>query len=92
MTEATKNKRLHTDVDAGYIGFSAKAQGHTLHRKLDEEATAAAGFETAAMEPDQCIEAVLIGGIEIQMHPVGAIGDIFGDAHGRTSFLASFGG
>lgn len=45
MTEATKNKRLHTDVDAGYIGFSAKAQGHTLHRKLDEEATAAAGFE-----------------------------------------------
>ena len=45
MTEATKNKRLHTDVDAGYIGFSAKAQGHTLHRKLDEEATVAAGFE-----------------------------------------------
>ena len=53
---------------------------------------AAASFETAAMEPDQCIEAVLIGGIEIQMHPVGSIGDIFGDAHGRTSFLASFGG
>ena len=24
MTEATKNKRLHTDVDAGYIGFSAR--------------------------------------------------------------------
>ena len=45
MTEATKHKRLHTDVDAGYIGFSAKAQGHTLHRKLDEAATAAAGFE-----------------------------------------------
>lgn len=32
-------------VDAGYVGFSAKAQGHTLHRKLDEAATAAAGFE-----------------------------------------------
>ena len=45
MTEATKHKRLHTDVDAGYVGFSAKAQGHTLHRKLDEAATAAAGFE-----------------------------------------------
>ena len=45
MTEATKNTRLPPDVDAGYIGFSAKAQGHTLHRKLDEEATAAAGFE-----------------------------------------------
>ena len=24
MTEATKHKRLHTDVDAGYVGFSAR--------------------------------------------------------------------
>lgn len=45
FSEATRNKRLHGDVDAGYVGFSAKAQGHTVHRKLDEDATAAAGFE-----------------------------------------------
>ena len=45
MTEATKHKRLHTDVDAGYIGFSAKAQGHSLYRRLDEEATVNAGFD-----------------------------------------------
>ena len=45
MSEATKNKRLHLDIDASYVGFSAKSQGHTVHRKLDEEATAAAGFE-----------------------------------------------
>ena len=45
LSEATRNKRLHTDVDAGYVGFSAKAQGHSLYRRLDEEATASAGFD-----------------------------------------------
>lgn len=43
--EAVRNKRLRSDVDAGYFGFSGTSQGRTVHRKLDEEATAAAGFE-----------------------------------------------
>lgn len=44
-SSAVRNKRLHTDVDAGYVGFSGTSQCHTVHRKLNEEATAAAGFE-----------------------------------------------
>ncbi len=44
MTEATKNKRLPPMWMPG-ISVSRQGAGHTLHRKLDEEATAAAGFE-----------------------------------------------
>lgn len=45
VSSALRNKRLHTDVDAGYFGFSGTSLCHSVHRKLDEEATAAAGFE-----------------------------------------------
>lgn len=42
---STKNqKRLATEVDAGAFPFSAYYQGHTIHRKLDETATAANGY------------------------------------------------
>lgn len=44
-TGAARTKRLRTDIDAGSVGFSANAQGHSLHRVLDEGATQAAGFE-----------------------------------------------
>lgn len=44
-TGAVRTKRLRTDVDAGAVGFSAMAQGHTLHRRLNEDATESAGFE-----------------------------------------------
>lgn len=47
-TGATRFKRLRTDVDAGAVDFSALPQGHTLHRVLDETATAASGFEVYA--------------------------------------------
>ncbi|WP_418992638.1 DUF4876 domain-containing protein [Alistipes sp.] len=43
--EAVRNKRLHGEVDAGYFGFSGTSLGHTVHRKRDEEASGAAGFE-----------------------------------------------
>lgn len=38
-------KRLSDAVDAGFVYLSASFLGHTLHRRLDEAATAAAGFE-----------------------------------------------
>lgn len=38
-------KRLSDAVDAGFVYLSASFLGHTLHRRLDETATAAAGFE-----------------------------------------------
>lgn len=38
-------KRLNDAVDAGFVYLSAPSLGHTLHRRLDETATAAAGFE-----------------------------------------------
>ena len=38
-------KRLSDAVDAGFVYLSASYLGHTLHRRLDETATAAAGFE-----------------------------------------------
>ena len=44
-TGAARTKRLRTDVDAGAVGFSAMAQGHTLHRRLNEDASESAGFE-----------------------------------------------
>jgi len=39
------HKRLKPAVDAGAFPFSVTFQGHTIHRKLDEKATAAAGHE-----------------------------------------------
>lgn len=39
------NKRLKPEVDAGAFPFSILYQGHTIHRKLDEKATALAGHE-----------------------------------------------
>lgn len=44
-TGAQNRKRLPTPIDAGSFGFSGMSQGHTVHRKLDEEATATAGYE-----------------------------------------------
>lgn len=44
-TGAARTKRLRPDVDAGAVGFSAMAQGHTIHRQLNETATESAGFE-----------------------------------------------
>lgn len=42
---STKNqKRLTTEVDAGAFPFSTYYQCHTIHRKLDETATAANGY------------------------------------------------
>ena len=38
-------KRLPDDVDAGFVTLSRSFTGHTLHRRLDETATAAAGYE-----------------------------------------------
>ncbi len=44
--ESTKNeKRLHESVDAGFVYLTTSAQGRTLHRKLDEVLSQAAGFE-----------------------------------------------
>lgn len=39
------HKRLKPEVDAGAFPFSIQYQGHTVHRKLDEKASAAAGYE-----------------------------------------------
>lgn len=38
-------KRLHSEIDAGYVEFSASGLGHTVHRRLDEEASQGAGYE-----------------------------------------------
>lgn len=38
------HKRLKTDIDAGAFTFSVTFQCHTIHRKLDETATAANGY------------------------------------------------
>lgn len=38
------HKRLKTEVDAGAFPFSVTAQCHTIHRKLNEAATAATGY------------------------------------------------
>ena len=43
---ATSNyKRLPDDVDAGFVTLSRTFMGHSLHRRLDEAATEAAGYE-----------------------------------------------
>ncbi len=39
------HKRLKPEVDAGAFTFSTLYQGHTIHRKLDEKASALAGHE-----------------------------------------------
>lgn len=44
-TGSSNHKRLRADVDAGAVAFSGMPQGHTVHRRLDEEATRQAGFE-----------------------------------------------
>ena len=47
--ESTSNqKRLAASADAGYISLSDTFLGHTLMRKVDEEATAQAGYEILA--------------------------------------------
>lgn len=42
---SNNTKRLKSSLDAGYVTLSATGLGHTLHRRLDEEASAAAGFD-----------------------------------------------
>lgn len=44
-TASNNQKRLPDEVDAGYVLLSGTALGHTLHRHLDQEATAAAGYD-----------------------------------------------
>ena len=44
-TGSANHKRLRPDVDAGAVGYSGVQQGHTIHRRLDEEATEEYGFE-----------------------------------------------
>ncbi len=44
-TGASNFKRLRTDIDAGSCGFSGTSKGHTVHRRVDEEASAVAGYE-----------------------------------------------
>ncbi|MEG2614506.1 MAG: DUF4876 domain-containing protein, partial [Alistipes sp.] len=38
-------KRLQPTIDAGFVVFKESKKGHTLHRLLNEAATAASGFE-----------------------------------------------
>ena len=41
-------KRLQPQLDAGYVTLSAIYRGHTLHRRLNEAASAEAGYEIYA--------------------------------------------
>ena len=45
---ANNTKRLAASVDAGYVTLSDTYLGHTLMRRVDEEATAQAGYEILA--------------------------------------------
>ena len=45
---ANNQKRLSASVDAGYVSLSDTFLGHTLMRRVDEEATAQAGYEILA--------------------------------------------
>ena len=47
-TSASNQKRLAASADAGYVSLSDTFLGHTLMRKVDEEATAQAGYEILA--------------------------------------------
>ena len=44
-TSANNQKRLAASADAGYISLSDTFLGHTLMRRVDEEATALAGYD-----------------------------------------------
>lgn len=44
-TASNNQKRLPDSVDAGFVNLSASSLGHTLHRHLDQAATAAAGYD-----------------------------------------------
>ena len=45
---ASNQKRLAASADAGYVSLSDTFLGHTLIRRVDEEATAQAGYEILA--------------------------------------------
>ena len=45
---ANNQKRLAASADAGYVSLSDTFLGHTLMRRVDEEATALAGYEILA--------------------------------------------
>ena len=45
---ASNQKRLAASADAGYVSLSDTYLGHTLMRRVDEEATAQAGYEILA--------------------------------------------
>ena len=47
-TSANNQKRLAASADAGYISLSDTFLGHTLMRRVDEEATAQAGYAILA--------------------------------------------
>ena len=47
-TSASNQKRLAASADAGYVSLSDTFLGHTLIRRVDEEATAQAGYEILA--------------------------------------------
>ena len=47
-TSASNQKRLAASADAGYVSLSDTFLGHTLMRKVNEEATAQAGYEILA--------------------------------------------
>ena len=47
-TSASNQKRLPASADAGYVSLSDTFLGHTLMRRVDEEATAQAGYEILA--------------------------------------------
>lgn len=42
---ASNSKRLRSDVDAGYVSLSETFKGHSLIRRIDEQASAANGYE-----------------------------------------------
>ena len=44
-TPSDRVKRLSAEVDAGFAVLSETKKSHTVHRHLDEEATAEAGYE-----------------------------------------------
>ena len=47
-SSANNQKRLAASADAGYVSLSDTFLGHTLMRRVDEEATALAGYEILA--------------------------------------------
>lgn len=45
VKNGTNSKRMPTEIDAGSIDFSGSYQGHSIMRYVDEEASAARGYE-----------------------------------------------